>query len=65
MIHNNNYHTAEIASTIGGTVLSASSIPEGSSFVSTILLAMTGAITSFLVTILVKRIWKKITKKEN
>jgi hypothetical protein len=64
MTHHNQ-HTTEMAATIGGTVLAATSIPDGASFASTIILALTGAVTSFIATALIKRIWKKITKRND
>lgn len=64
MTHHNQ-HTTELAATLGGTVLAASSIPDGTSFASTIILAVTGAVTSFLATVIIKRIWKKITKRND
>ena len=56
-------HTTQTTSTIGGTILSILFIPPATAFLTTIILAMTGALFSWLTTLLLKELWKKITSK--
>ena len=58
----NNYDT--IIGTAGGTLLSVIAIPSGIAISSTIILALIGAVTGFLTTLLCKKIYNYFTKKK-
>jgi hypothetical protein len=50
-------------STIGGTILALITIPS-TTIVSTIIIASIGAITSFFVSLALRKIWNKVTKQK-
>jgi len=53
-----------IAGTAGGTLLTIVSLPSNTAIISTIILALIGAVTSFFVSLACKKIYEKYFKKK-
>lgn len=53
----------ELKTTVGGTLLSITAIPSSATILTTIILAAIGAITSFFVSVILKKLWYKYNPK--
>jgi hypothetical protein len=59
------HNSDTIIGTVAGTALAVSSLPTKTDFQNTIILAVVGAITSYLVTVSLKKIVAYIKKRAN
>lgn len=57
-------HSTIILGTLGGTILSITAIPNTTTIISTIILAIIGTSVSFFTTVGIKYLWNKYIKKK-